>query len=208
MKQFYVKKEKNLKNKKSSSNSKLLQLLLQSKTHYGALRYETQPINKNFIYGFRFNQTILNLQYTIQLIKRACLMVGKILNLKTKIFRQSQKILIITNHPQIMEWNSKYLSNTRVRFITKSWIGGFLTNPALLKQDYKNICLVIAFNVVRDDLLTKAVAKLKLPLISITNTHLYSCNITYPIYINTTNIQSTLLVYYLLVKYLSNYETK
>lgn len=190
-------------------NSKLLKSLLQSKSHYGARCDETRPANKNFIYGVRFQQTILNLHYTIQSIKRAFLLIEQLLKLKPNYFHKSHKILIICNNSQTrFFFHSNLQQKGPFEFVNENWVGGFLTNPTLLQERLKNVRLVLAFNVVRDNLLTKAMAQIDLPLISITNTHLHSNSISYPIFFNAANSQSIFFFCFLFKKYLKSYETK
>lgn len=204
MKQFYVKKAKNQKNKEIATNVQLLRGLLQSKSHYGAFSHETHSSNQKFIYGQRSKQTILNLHYTIQSIKRAIFLIHKILRGKRSVHHNTHKILIIGNTPTTLFFGqSPLFASTQLEFLSEDWVGGFLTNPLLLQDRLKNVRLIVALNTIQDDWLIQAATKINLPLIAITNTHIRSDSIEYPIFLNTRNIQSTFFFLFLLNKSLT-----
>ena len=182
-------------------NSKLLLGLLQAKSYYGAPIKVTKPHNRKYVYGIRSKQTILNLQYTIHSLKRAFLMIEKILQTPPKYYRAPQsKILIICNNQQTQFFGHQ-LVHPRIQILQETWIGGFLTNPILLKDKLKNVELIIALNIIRDDLLIHATKKINIPLIAVTNTNFESQTIAYPIFINTKNSKSTFFLLFLFKKY-------
>ena len=183
-------------------NPKLLQGFLQAKSHYGASIKVTKPHNRKYLYGIRSKQTILNLQYTIHSLKRAFLLIGKILQTPPKYYRAPQsKILIICNNQQT-QFLGHQLVHPRIQVLQETWIGGFLTNPILLKDKLKNVELIIALNIIRDDLLINAAKKSNIPLIAVTNTNFASQTIDYPIFINTKNAKSIFFFLFLFKKYL------
>lgn len=208
MKKFYVKKEKKIKNKYLDNNNKLLTRLLKSNSHYGAPLKNSHPNSLNYVYGIRSKQTIFNLEYTIQSLKRSLLLVEKVLQKNNKL-----KILVVCNDLKTKlfkeELTDNFLQN-RIEFIDNKWSGGFITNPILLGKRLKNIGLIISFNEVKDNLLIKEAIKANIPLISVADTTINSNLIDYPIMINNNNIKSTFFLIFLFKKYLSNlnYENK
>ena len=197
MKQFYEKKEKKIKNKYLSDNNKLFQSLLNSNSHLGSNLKSSNPKSFDYVYGKRNNQLILDLDFTIQSLKRSFLLINKLL-------KKKRKILIICNDLKT-QYLKRELSDTlikkQIKFITQKWSGGFITNPLLLDNQLKNISLVISFNDTEDNLVIKEVTRKKIPLVSVSNVNIDPNLINYPILINHNNVKSVFFLTFLFKKY-------
>lgn len=190
------------KNKYLINNTKLLENLIKSNSHYGNLLKYSNPKSFNYLIGLRSKQCIINLESTIQLLKRSFLIIEKVLKKKRK-----HKVLIICNDIKT-SFLKKELTNKkllkRIKFINEDWSGGLLTNPLLSKQYLKNIGVIISFNNVHDNLLIKEANKSNIPLISVANTNIDPNLINYPIIINDNNIKSIFFLTFLFKKFFNN----
>lgn len=225
MNKFYEKKGKKIKNKPIDSEIKLLDGFLQSNSHCGTLAKDLHVKNYRYIYGIRSKQTLINLNITVQSVKRAFLMVGKILQKRRKGKRhlrlrqfgrrrfrgqrrpQTQKILIVCNDIETKGFNQAFKKTPfrkKIVYLHEDWVGGFITNPLLLGTRLKNVSLIIGLNETHDNLLLQAAKRYRIPFMSVINTHMDSSLIPYPIVMNTKNLQSTFFLMFLLKKYISN----
>lgn len=191
MNKSYEKKEKKIKNKTMiNPQSNLLKNLIQTNIHLGKDIKVTHPNNIKYLFGIRSDQTILNLQYTIHSIKRALLVIKKTLKLRETPTKK-HKILIICNDLQTKIFSHEFKKlSSKIVILNSNWVGGLFTNEKILRSQYNDVRLIVAFNPIRDNLLIKAVKIAQIPLISVINTDTDSSLINYPILINTTNIKA------------------
>lgn len=206
MNKFYEKKEKKIKNKLIDTNNKLLTGFLKSDSYLGAFSKDLHIHNYRYIYGNRSKRTFINLTLTVHAVKRAFLIIGKLLKLRLKK-KQKAKILIVCNSANTKKFYQAFKLtplHNQIVYLHEDWVGGFITNPLLLNARLKRVGLIIGLNETHDNLLIHAARIYGVPFISVTNTHMNSNLITYPIMINTTNIESTFFLTFLLKKYLTN----
>ena len=189
------------KNKKNKNNI-LLNLLFKSKNMYGeSLMYTNNEILP-FIYGSRYNQTIINLKNISFILKR-------IFKLIKYITQKKQKILIIGNSNEIkFLFTTAFIKkNNNIIFFNKSWVNGFITNKImnttfnkvihyLIKENEIKLILIIKSSI-KDTFLNQEILTLKIPIISLINTSQTIKNINYPIVTNSKNIQSIYTLMYL-----------
>nr|YP_010507991.1 ribosomal protein S2 [Phytophthora ilicis]UXG56331.1 ribosomal protein S2 [Phytophthora ilicis] len=192
------------KNKKNNNNI-LLNLLFKSKNMYGeSLTYTNKEILP-FIYGSRYNYTIINLKDVSFFLKR-------IFKLIKYMLQKNEKILIIgTDHEvQFLLTTAFVKKNPNIIFFNKEWINGLITNKImdttfnkvinyLLKENEIKLILIIKSSI-KDTFLNQELSILKIPIISLINTSQTIKNINYPIITNSRNIQSIYTLMYLLRK--------
>nr|AZL92995.1 ribosomal protein S2 [Peronospora effusa]AZL93061.1 ribosomal protein S2 [Peronospora effusa] len=192
------------KNKKTNKNI-LLNLLFKSKNMYGESLIYTNKEILPFIYGSRYNRTIINLKDVSFVLKR----VFKVIKYITK---KNEKILIIGNSDEIKflfttAFNKK---NSNIIFFNKEWINGLITNKIknttfnkvinyLIKENEIKLILIIKSST-EEKFLNQEIYTLKIPTISLINTSQTLKNINYPIVTNSKNIQSIYTLMYLLRK--------
>ena len=188
--------------KKKNKNNILLNLLFKSKNMYGeSLMYTNNEILP-FIYGSRYNQTIINLKNISFILKR-------IFKLIKYITQKKQKILIIGNSNEIkFLFTTAFIKkNNNIIFFNKDWINGLITNKImhttfnklihyLIKENEIKLILIIKSSI-KDTFLNQELFTLKIPIISLINTSQTIKNINYPIVINSKNIQSIYILMYL-----------
>jgi len=210
MKKFYVKKEKKIKN-----NNLILTNLLKSKSHLGYSKKKTHPNSFDYLIGVRQNQSIINLDITVQSLLR----VFRLLNMlicKSKR-REPKNIIIIANDLKTQHFKKRIFSKKALyafrknrvffHFINKKWVGGALTNPKLNKY-FKKTNLILAFNTIDDHLLIKESIACGKPFASVINTNTDPSLIQYPILINDNNVKSTFFITEIFVKYFEHLADK
>lgn len=194
-----------IKNKKKNNNNILLNLLFKSKNMYGESLIYTNKEILPFIYGSRYNRSIINLKDVSFVLKR----VFKVIKYITK---KKQKILIIANSDEIKflfttAFNKK---NSNIIFFNNEWINGLITNKIknttfnkvihyLIKENEIKLILIIK-STTKEEFLNQEIYTLKIPTISLINTSQTLKNINYPIVTNSKNIQSMYILMYLLRK--------
>lgn len=192
------------KNKKTNKNI-LLNLLFKSKNMYGESLIYTNKEILPFIYGSRYNRTIINLKDVSFVLKR----IFKVIKYITK---KNEKILIIGNSDEIKflfttAFNKK---NSNIIFFNKEWVNGLITNKIknttfnkvinyLIKENEIKLILIIKSST-EEKFLNQEIYTLKIPTISLINTSQTLKNINYPIVTNSNNIQSIYTLMYLLRK--------
>lgn len=194
-----------IQKKKNNNNNILLNLLFKSKNMYGESLIYTNKEILPFIYGSRYNKTIINLKNVSFVLKR----IFKVIKY---IIQKNEKILIIGNSDEIKflfttAFNKK---NSNIIFFNKEWINGLITNKIknttfnkvinyLIKENEIKLILIIKSSI-KEDFLNQEIYTLKIPIISLINTSQTLKNINYPIVTNSKNIQSIYTLMYLLRK--------
>nr|YP_010394535.1 ribosomal protein S2 [Phytophthora pluvialis]UXG56175.1 ribosomal protein S2 [Phytophthora pluvialis]DAZ88582.1 TPA_asm: ribosomal protein S2 [Phytophthora pluvialis]DAZ88972.1 TPA_asm: ribosomal protein S2 [Phytophthora pluvialis] len=194
-----------IQKKKNNNNNILLNLLFKSKNMYGeSLTYTNKEILP-FIYGSRYNYSIINLKNVSFFLKR-------IFKLIKYILQKKEKILIIGNatEVQFLLTTTFIKKNPNIIFFNKEWVNGLITNKImdttfnkvinyLIKENEIKLILIIKSSI-KDTFLNQELSILKIPIISLVNTSQRIKNINYPIITNSRNIQSTFTLMYLLRK--------
>ena len=190
---------------KKKKNNTLLNLLFKSKNMYGeSLNYTNKEILP-FIYGIRYNRTIINLKDVSFFLKR-------IFKLIKSINQKNEKILLIGNSDEIkFLFTTAFIKkNSNIIFFHKEWINGLITNKImnttfnkvinyLIKENEIKLILIIKSSI-KDTFLNQEIYTLKIPTISLINTNQTIKNINYPIVTNSKNIQSIYILMFLLRK--------
>lgn len=171
--------------------------LLIAKNYKGPLMGEIIPHNKFYLYGFRDNRGIINLEYTLQNLKRALKLTLKIMN-KIK-YNPKLKILIFINDLPLKAMGSIFKKNTNTLIVTEKWIPGTLTKNYFNR---KNIPLVLVFSKTNNASIAKECQNLKIPSIFFSNLDFDFNSTNYPIPTNTKNIKSLYLLLSLFKKIL------
>lgn len=187
------------------NNNILLNLLFKSKIMYGESLTCTNKDLLPFIYGNRFNYSIINLKNVSFFLKR-------IFKLIRYTLQKNGKILIIGNNDEVkFLLNAPFTKkNSNIIFFNKEWVNGLITNKIknstfnkiinyLFKKKEIKLILIIKSSI-KDDFLNQELSSLKIPIISIINTNQTIKAIDYPIVSNSKNIQSIYTLMYLLRK--------
>lgn len=185
---------KNIKKKKKNFEF-LINFLFKSKNFNGE-----NKINKEilpFIYGIRYNYSIINLKMTSFFLKR-------IFKLIQYIIKKKKKILIIGNSNDIKFLiNDNFVKNkSNLILYNNEWINGLITNNQI-KTFFKKKGIKFIFIIksdVNENFLKKELSTLKVPIISFINTKQSIKNIEYPILMNSKNIKSLYSLLYLIRK--------
>lgn len=208
MKNYFKKKEKKIKNKKyniKKNKNLIINLLFKSKNMYGDEVLYTKKDIIPFIFGIRFNYTIINLKNVTFYLKR-------IFNLLQKILKKKKNILIIGDSDDInFLLNKNYIKNNKnILYFNKKWINGLITNDIinninnkisfLLKKNKIQLIIVIKSSI-NDNFLKKELLYFKIPIISFIKTSQNYENINYPVISNLKNIKSIYILMFLLRKF-------
>ena len=191
--------------KKNINNNVLLNLLFKSKNMYGESLILTNKEILPFIYGRRYDRTIINLKNISFVLKR-------IFKLIKYITKKNKKILIIGNSNEIKFLFTTAFSkkNFNIIFFNKEWINGLITNKIkntplnkvinYLIQENEIKLIIIIKSSIKENFLNQELATLKIPTIALINTSQTLKNLNYPIVTNSKNIQSIYILMYLLRK--------
>lgn len=189
---------KKFKNKKEKKDI-LFNILLKSKNIYGDFLTETKKDLIPFIYGIRYNYSIICLDTLSLYLKR-------IFSLLKYIILKKKYILIIGNSNDInFLVNRKYIKNNKkIYFLNEKWINGLITNK---NMNIKNIFLkkkikliIIIKSSINETFLNKELSLFNIPIISFLRTKQNIKNIDYPLVNNSKNITSIYTLMYLLRK--------
>lgn len=191
--------------KKQHTNNILLNVLFKSNNMYGESLKNTNKEIFPFLYGSRYNKTIINLK-TISLILKRIFKLIKILKEK------KEKILIIGNSNEIkFLFTTAFIKkNSNIIFFNKEWVNGLITNKIqnttlskiinyLIQKNEIKLILIIKSSI-NETFLNQEISTLKIPIISVINTNQTLKNINYPLVTNSKNIQSIYILMYLLRK--------
>lgn len=163
--------------------------LLIAKNYKGPLKGEILPQNKFYLYGLRNDRGIINLEYTLQNLKRSLKLTLEIMN---KIEHNPKlKILIFINDLPLKAMGSIFKSNKNTRIITEKWVPGTLTKNY---SNRKNFPLIIVFSKTNSKSISKECQKLKIPSIFFSNLDFDFKATNYLVPTNTKNIKSLYLL--------------
>jgi ribosomal protein S2 len=180
---------KNLKIKKEFNRKNLLKILFKSKSFNGVSIKELNFNNKPYIFGTRFNNSVINLEYTINSLKRSFKFIKNLL-------QNNKKILIIGNNHKLDFFKKHFQFSNNIFFYEKKWKTGLMSNN-IIKNEFD---LIIFFSNKKNDILLKEVIISKIPTVSILDTEENKKNILYPIFSNNKNIKSLFVLLYLFRK--------
>jgi ribosomal protein S2 len=194
-----------IQKQKFKNNNILLNLLFKSKNIYGELSTYTNKDIFPFLFGIRYDYTIINLKDVSFFLKR-------IFKLIKYTLQKNEKILIIGNSNEVKFLLTTHFikKNSNIIFFNTEWVNGLITNQInnttfnkiinyLFKENEIKLILIIKSSV-KDTFLKQELSSLKIPIISLINTTQTLNNINYPIVTNSKNIQSIYTLMYLLRK--------
>lgn len=189
-----INKQINLKKKKKKT---FINGLFKSKNFYGEFLTETKKKNFYYIYGFRYNFSIINLIQTNLLIQKSLFLIKKFINNK-------KNILIIGDHSEIqfLLENDELKNKKNIILYDHSWINGLLTNKTICNYLNKNnIKLIILLkSQTQENYLLTEFYNIKIPVITLNNTNINLNFTNYPIFCNTKNLKSLFFLIYLIRK--------
>jgi ribosomal protein S2 len=97
----------------------IMQKLLKAKAHFGSSFASSDT--QHYIYGFRNNIAIIDLEKTLISLRRAC-------NIIELIIRSKGHVLFVNSDPDYNKIVKQTAILSNQSFINHKWIGGFLTN--------------------------------------------------------------------------------
>jgi ribosomal protein S2 len=121
----------NEKKKGTMCNSNLLviQKLLSTNAYLGH-RIPT-PDFQGYLYGFRNEMAIIDLEKTLICLRRACNLIGSIIGAKGHL-------LLVNTNPEYNRIIRRMAKRTDQSYINHKWIGGFLTNWKHMRRVQKH----------------------------------------------------------------------
>lgn len=198
MKKLYEKKEKKIKNNKILENNyKLFNCFLKNNNHLSVSLKSIRSENFGYLYGKRLKHGIINLNITIQLLKRCFSFIQYIL-----LNKKTNKILIVSNQPTTKYLLKKVLerNNHQKNFVL---IDSKTHNNIISKiKKRKLIKLVIFFDISQNKNILQEVNQFKIPTISLVDTNFNLDFIDYPVITNIKNIKSIHILIYLFESFL------
>lgn len=103
-----------------------LEAMYKAGVHYGYSRGSRHPRMAPFIFGFRNNVEIIDLEKTREKLEQA-------VNFIKKLGKENKQILYVGTKPPIRSLIEKYAKEAGMPYFTNRWIGGFLTNFGTLR---------------------------------------------------------------------------
>jgi ribosomal protein S2 len=189
-----INKQINFKKKKKKF---FIDGLFKSKNFYGEFLTKTKKKNFYYIYGFRYNFSIINLIQTNLLIQKSLFLIKKFI-------KNKKNILIIGDHSEIqfLLENDKLKKKKNIILYDYFWINGLLTNKTIYNYLNKNnIKLIILLkSETKENYLLTEFYNIKIPVITLNNTNINLNYTNYPIFCNTKNLKSLFFLIYLIRK--------
>ena len=182
---------------KNIQKTKILNGLFKSKNFYGEFLTKTKKKNFYFIYGYRYNFSIINLVQTNILIQKSLFLINFFL-------KKKKNILIIGDHFEIqfLLERDEIKKNKNIILYDNFWINGLLTNKTIsnyLKRNNIKLIILLKSETNENELLTEF-HNVNIPVITLNNTNIDLNYINYPIFCNTKNLKSLFFLIYLIKK--------
>ena len=174
----------------TQNKTDLLKNLFKSNAHYG---YTIQLTNVNafpYVLGTREKNCIINLEHTINNLKRCFLLIQL-------LFRQNKQILFVCNTNKYKFLQTALfpiLGNKNVKLLTTKWLPGYLTK--LNNEDIQKMGLMVLLNIDSNQISLKEGYLKSVPIMAFLNTNQNPVKVSYPVMINTINLQSLFFVIY------------
>jgi len=133
-----------------------IKALLEAGVHFGHQSRKWNPKMKQFIYGERSGLYIIDLQITMEILKRVCQVVSD-------ITAEGDAILMVGTKKQAQDIVVEEAERGGMLYINQRWVGGLLTNfPAIKKAiDRYNTLLKVEESGGMDRFSKKQAAKLR-----------------------------------------------
>ena len=179
-----------------NSSLLIIQKLLSTNAYLGH-RIPTSDF-QGYLYGFRNEMAIINLEKTLICLRRAC-------NLIEFIIRAKGHFLLVNTNPEYNKIIKQMAKKTNQSYINHKWIGGFLTNRKHMKNVQKHFipdCLVI-MNANKNSMAILEANQLQIPIVSLVDSNISNRLqklITYPIPVNDDSIKLVYLFCNLIAK--------
>jgi ribosomal protein S2 len=182
---------------KNIQKTKILNGLFKSKNFYGEFLTKTKKKNFYYIYGYRYNFSIINLIQTNILIQKSLFLINFFL-------KKKKKILIIGDHFEIQFLLEKdeIKKNKNIILYENFWINGLLTNKTIsnyLKKNDIKLIILLKSETNENELLTEF-HNINIPVITLNNTNIDINYSNFPIFCNTKNLKSLFFLIYLIRK--------
>lgn len=113
--------------KKIESNEALVKKMFEAGVHFGHKKSNWSPKMKPYIFGFRNNVYIIDLEQTAKKLEKALIFAKD-------IKRKDGKILFVGTRPQCQELIKNLGENIKMPYIIFRWIGGLLTNYTVIRK--------------------------------------------------------------------------
>ena len=106
--------------------------LLEAGVHFGHQARRWNPKMKKFIFTERNGIYIIDLQKTLEFIKKAC-------DIVREIVARGEAILFVGTKPQAVEIIREEAERSGQFYVTNRWLGGMLTNYRTIRQSVKRL---------------------------------------------------------------------
>jgi len=151
--------------------------LFNAKVHLGHHEGCWNPLMKQYLYGTREHQHIIDLSQTVEHLRLA-------LNVLSHIAYRGGIILFVSTHPQFEELTQRTARECGEYFVTRRWRGGTLTNALMLTGMTRVADLIVFLHLPslgRNQLAVKEAAQANVPSIGIVDSDCNPNLIMYPI---------------------------
>ena len=110
-----------LDTKKEEKKEDIIQKMFELGAHLGFSRRRRHPSVSKYIYGYKNNAAIIDLEHTTEALKRAEKFVAK-------LGQDRATLLFVGNKPEAQLFIKKVAVDLELPYVAERWIGGTLTN--------------------------------------------------------------------------------
>ncbi len=119
--------EETIKTEKTEAKEGLIRSLFEKGVHFGFTRRRRHPSVNKFIYGYKNNTAIIDLERTVAALDRACDFV-------TELGRKRATLMLVGNKPEARIAIKKAAAALDMPYVAYRWIGGTFTNFSQIKK--------------------------------------------------------------------------
>ena len=101
--------------------------MLEAGVHFGHPTRKWNPKMKPYVYGARNGIYIIDLQKSVDMVRKAC-------EFATKITSEGKKVLFVGTKKQAKDIVEEEAKRSGMYFVTNRWLGGMLTNYQTVRQ--------------------------------------------------------------------------
>jgi small subunit ribosomal protein S2 len=106
--------------------------MLEAGVHFGHPTSKWNPKMKPYVYGSRNGIYIIDLQKSVDMVRKAC-------EFATKITSEGKKVLFVGTKKQAKEIVQEEAIRSGMYYVTNRWLGGMLTNYQTIRQSIERL---------------------------------------------------------------------
>lgn len=114
------------------STDSMIRDLFKVGAHFGFSRKRRHPSVEPYIFGFKNNTAVINLEHTASLLTKAAQFVEKLAS-------EGKTVLFVGNKPEAREIIKRYAQTIGMPYVAERWIGGTFTNFPEIKKRVKRL---------------------------------------------------------------------